>query len=330
MNLKNMKINSTFKLYSIAQSLGALTLILCSFCAAIANEFGSENQDKPSIEGRWDITIMMTGKELPSWLEVQHSGVSTLVGRFVFANGSARPISKVNFNEGKFSFTIPPQWEKETKDLEFEGTITPNGLTGTMMYTDGKKYNWTAVRAPSLRREGEPVWGEPITLFNGVDLKGWHAMGENQWTVEEGILRSAKSGSNAVTDLTFSDFKLHIEFRYQKESNSGVYLRGRYEVQIDDSKGMDPLVGHLGAVYGFITPSEMVAKDPGQWQSYDITLRGRMVTVVANNKTIIYNQEIPGITGGAINSKEGEPGPIMLQGDHGPIEYRNIIITPMK
>jgi hypothetical protein len=248
----------------------------------------------------------------------------------VFTNGSARPISKISFKDGKFSFAIPPQWEKETKDLEFEGTLTANGLAGTLVYVDGKKYNWTAVRAPSLKREGEPVWGEPITLFNSIDLKGWHAMGENQWKVVDGIMTSEKSGANLVSDMKFNDFKLHIEFRYQKGSNSGVYLRGRYEVQIEDSKGKDPMAGYLGGVYGFISPSEQVAKDAGEWQAYDITLRGRMITLIANNKLVIYNQEIPGITGGAIDSKESEPGPIMMQGDHGPIEYRNIIITPIK
>jgi hypothetical protein len=308
-----------------------LVVLVILFCTPFVSKGQYSTLKKVSVlEGRWDMTLVMDGKELPSWLEVEHSGLHTLVGRFVFANGSARPISKVNFDGERFSFTIPPQWESENKDLEFEGALTVKGLTGTLVYTDGKKYNWTAVTAPSLKREGEPVWGEPINLFNGVDLKGWHATGANQWKVENGILRSIQSGSNLVTDTTFTDFRLHIEFRYQKESNSGVYLRGRYEVQIDDSKGMDPWVGHLGAIYGFLTPSEMVAKDPGVWQSYDITLRGRMVTIIANNKLVIYNQEIPGITGGAINSKEDEPGPILLQGDHGPIDYRNIIITPIK
>jgi hypothetical protein len=318
-----MKIASTKVLNVRMYILAFLFLYTTSTLSVFA-------QDTKALEGRWDLALMMNGKESPSWLEVEHSGVRTLVGRFVFVNGSARPISKVNFKDGKFSFTIPPQWEQETRDLEFEGTITATGLSGTMIYVDGKKYTWTAVRAPLLKREGEPVYGEPITLFNGVDLKGWHAMGENQWKVEDGILRSLKSGANLVSDQTFTDFKLHIEFRYSKGSNSGVYLRGRYEVQIEDDKGLEPWVGYLGAIYGFLTPSEMVAKDPGVWQSYDITLRGRMVTIVGNNKTIIYNQQIPGITGGAIDSKEGEPGPIMMQGDHGPIDYRNIIITPIK
>jgi hypothetical protein len=89
-------------------------------------------------------------------------------------------------------------------------------------------------------------------------------------------------------------------------------------------------LNEFGAVYGFIIPTEMAAKMAGEWQAYDITLIGRMITVVANGKTIICNQEIPGITGGALDSNEGEPGPIYLQGDHGPVEYRNMVITPAK
>jgi hypothetical protein len=248
----------------------------------------------------------------------------------VYAFGSARPISEVKVANGKFSFSIPPQWEQGDRNMDFEGELDGEKLKGIMIYTDNQQYTWTAVRAPLLKRSGQPVWGEPVKLFNGVDLKGWHAMGENQWKVENKILRSAKSGSNLVSDQKFTDFKLHVEFRYEKGSNSGVYLRGRYEVQIEDDKGKEPWKGYLGAVYGFLVPSEMVAKDPGEWQSYDITLIGRMVTIVANGVTIISNQEIPGITGGAIDSKEDEPGPILFQGDHGPIDYRNIVITPIK
>ena len=308
--------------------LFAAMAVLFSISSTKANYFHFI-ADSASIEGRWDMTINEPGKEVPSWLEVRHSGLSTLVGYFVGSGGSARPISKVNFTDGKMSFSIPPQWETGN-DVSVEGTFQNNSLTGTILLPDGKTYNWTAVRAPSLRRSSPPVWGKPIRLFDGTDLKGWHALGENQWKAENNILRSPKTGSNLVTDETFNDFKLHIEFRYAKGSNSGVYLRGRYEVQVADSKGLEPLKGELGAVYGFIAPSEMVAKEPGEWQSYDVTLIGRMVTVVGNGKTIICNQEIPGITGGAINSKEGEPGPLLLQGDHGPIEYRNIVITPAK
>lgn len=286
--------------------------------------------DTISVEGRWNITIYDSGKTMPSWLEVVHSGLHTLVGQFVGTGGSARPISKVNFNNGKVSFSIPPQWETGN-DLSFEATMQGDSLAGTITFPNGKTYTCSAVRAPSLRRSSAPAWGKPVKLLNGNHLTGWHPSGEkNQWVVENGVLKSAAPGSNLVTDSKFTDFKLHVEFRYSAHGNSGVYLRGRYEVQILDDDGTAPQRGTFGAVYGFLPPSETVAKKPGDWQSYDITLTGRMVTIIANGVKIICNQEIPGITGGALDSNEGEPGPIMLQGDHEPIEYRNIVIIPAK
>jgi len=286
--------------------------------------------DTSSVEGRWDITIYNSGKTMPSWLEVVHSGLHTLVGQFVGVGGSARPISKVNFTGGKVSFSIPPQWETGN-DLSFEATMQDDSLTGTIVFPNGKTYACSAVRAPLLKRSSRPLWGKPIKLLNGTDLTGWHPSGEkNQWVVEGGVLKSAAPGSNLVTDASFTDFKLHVEFRYSAHGNSGVYLRGRYEVQILEENAVAPPKGTLGAVYGFIAPSDVVAKKPGDWQTYDITFTGRMVTIVANGTTIICNQEIPGITGGALDCNEGEPGPIMLQGDHEPIEYRNIVLIPAK
>lgn len=282
--------------------------------------------------GRWDITLDKDGEAKPSWLEVKLSGMKTLVGYFVGDDGSARPVSKVKLENGKFSFAIPPQWQAEDNDLVVEGELSGGSLKGTMVYPNGKKYSWTGVRAPYLKREKAPVWGAPIKLFNGKDLTGWKAVGAaNQWIVKDGILTSPKSGANLISDQKFEDFKLHVEFRYQKGSNSGVYLRGRYEVQIlDNDKSEHPSNVLYSGVYGFLTPSEINSKGPGAWQTYDITLIGRMITIVANGKTVISNQEIPGITGGALDSNEGEPGPLYFQGDHGPIEFRNITITPAK
>jgi len=286
----------------------------------------------PAVIGRWDITIQKDGKSLPSWLEVQRSGTHTLIGRYVYAFGSARPVSEVKVTDGKYSFSIPPQWESGNRNMDFEFEVDGDALKGTMVYTDGKSYSFTGVRAPKLIRTAAPVWGKPTRLFNGKNMKGWHTDGKNQWTVESGILRSPQSGSNLLTDRTFTDFKLHVEFRYQKESNSGIYLRGRYETQIIDVKNgePEPINNQFSSIYGFLPPNKMTAKNPGEWQSFDITLVGRLVTVVANGKTVICNAEIPGITGGAIDSKEGEPGPILIQGDHGPIDLRNIVITPVK
>ena len=283
-----------------------------------------------SIVGRWDITIAGPDRPLPSWLEVRPSGNGYLVGQFVGVVGSARPIARVEFANGAMRFAIPPQWEQGKNDLQVDGRLEGDALAGTMTFPDGTRRDWKAVRAPSLRRTAAPAWGAPIRLFNGTDLTGWHALGANQWRAVNGVLQSPKSGANLVTDRTFTDYKLHLEFRYPKGSNSGVYQRGRYEVQIEDSLTTEPQNDLLGGVYGFIAPSEVAAKPPGEWQTFDITLVGRMIAVEANGRTVICNRELPGITGGALDSNEGEPGPLLLQGDHGPIEYRNITLRPAR
>ena len=113
-------------------------------------------------------------------------------------------------------------------------------------------------------------------------------------------------------------------------ADSGIYLRGRHEVQIEDSGNREPESIHLGGIYGFLAPNQVAAKAPGEWQRFDITLIGRRVTVVLNGTPIIVDQTIPGITGGALDSNEGEPGPIYLQGDHTAVEFRRIVIQPAK
>ncbi len=297
----------------------------------LSSTMSSVSAQNDSPIGRWDLTVDLGNKLVPSWLEVKLSGMKTLVGYFVADGGSARPISKVNVNDGKISFSIPPQWDDSDKDMVFEAVLKGDKLTGTIISSKGQRQTLVGERAPLLKRTSAVTWGEPIKIFNGLNLDGWHASKKkNQWVAENGILKSPQSGANIITDQKFNDFSLHIEFRYPEGSNSGVYLRGRYEIQVEDNRGQEPLSTFFGGIYGFITPNEMAAKAPGEWQTYDVTLVGRRVTVVANGKKIITDQIIPGITGGALDSKEGEPGPIMLQGDHGPIEYRNIIITPAK
>ena len=313
---------------SIRFSISIFYFLIFILYSPSAHSITKKTYFESPLEGRWDLTLFNSGKSYPAWLEVHHSGMRTLVGQYVGSGGSARPISKVNFTDGIVSFSIPPQWDTATNDMIFNGTFQGDSLTGTIIQPNGMQFSFIGIRAPKLRRQSEPEWGNQVNLFDGVDLKGWHTEGVNQWIVENGVLKSSGKGSNIMTDAVFNDFKLHIEFRYPPGSNSGVYLRGRYEIQIVDSKGQEPSRDLLGAIYGFLPPTEMMAKAAYEWQSYDVTLKGRLVTLAVNGKTVICNQEIPGITGGAIDSREGEPGPILLQGDHGPVEFRNIIITP--
>jgi hypothetical protein len=290
--------------------------LICTLMLGFASNIYA--QDISPLEGRWDLEMDFMGKTSPSWLEIRHSGTATLVGRFVFAFGSARPVSEVEtFGDNQFTFSIPNQWEPKGSDMVFHGQLEDETLKGTLIYTDGSLIEWTGVRAPKLEYTENPKWGKTIDLFNGKDLSGWHVDGEkNQWVVKDGILTSPESGSNLISDETFQDFKLHAEFRFPEGSNSGIYLRGRYEIQIVDSEGYEPSDIYMGGIYG--------------WQTYDITFIGRRVTIVLNGKTVISDTTIPGITGGALDSKEGQPGPFMIQGDHGPIEFRSFEVTPLK
>ena len=306
---------------------------------ALTSGAGATRSIQPSVAsprdarlvGRWDITITTPTGTAPSWLEIDSSGREALVGHIVGIVGNVRPISEIIVEGDSLRFAVPRQWEGGDGALRVVGRLQGDRLVGRMTFPDNTTLNWQGVRAPRLARAQPPVWGASIRLLNKNDLNGWQPMGSsNQWVVSNGVLSSPKSGVNLRTSRTFGDFKLHIEFRYPKESNSGVYLRGRYEVQVEDDYGREPYSHRFSGIYGFVTPSEIVARPAGQWQTYDITLVGRQVTVVANGKTVICNQEIPGITGGAIDSNEGEPGPVYLQGDHGPIEYRNIVVTPAR
>jgi len=314
---------------SILLSLAAVSLLAHT---PEARPSPAPAQSQAPLIGRWDLVIDAPGRHTAGWLEVRHSGRSMLVGAFVGTTGSARPIARIDFKDGAFRFTIPPQWNDDEGDNLFAGQLRGDSIAGTVTYANGTRLTWRGARAPTLRRATAPTWGAPIRLFNGRDLSGWKTLGEgeSQWEVVGGVLRNRKGGTDLVTERAFTDFRLQVEFRYPKGSNSGVYLRGRYEVQIEDTQGTEPKIDGIGAIYGHLMPNELAAQGPDRWQTYDITLVGRRVTVVLNGKTIISQQEIPGITGGAISSDEGTPGPIFLQGDHGPVEFRRIVITPAR
>ena len=184
-------------------------------------------------------------------------------------------------------------------------------------------------------------YGKPVKLFNGKNLDGWQLLNPhaaNGWMVEKGVLVNKpvqKEGEERIhygnlrTTDTFGDFKLHIEVNVPEGSNSGIYLRGIYEVQVFDSHGKRLDSHNMGGLYSRITPLVAAEKPAGEWQEMELILCKRYLTVVLNGKTIIDNQFVQGVTGGAMTSDEFSPGPIYLQGDHGEVSYRNIVLTPI-
>lgn len=183
-----------------------------------------------------------------------------------------------------------------------------------------------------------------MPLFNGSDLTGWHLRwegGPNGWSAEDGVLVNRAPSTDLVSDVPLWDHELHIEFRTPPGGNSGVYIHGRYEIQIADSPGAEPNWGTCGSVYGKLVASTNACLPAGEWQTYDVTFRGPRFDRDGNlvqpqhirlvfNGTEVLNDEFEGITGGAVDDRVGEPGRLMLQGDHGPIEYRNIRYRPVR
>jgi hypothetical protein len=274
--------------------------------------------------GRWDLTIKATAGEYPSWLELQQED-GAVKGRLQGRRGSVQPIPEVSFSDGVLKFSYSKyHWF-------FEARLVGDTLSGKATGPDGVAMPWVGVRAPSLERTKATKWGRPIQLFNGKDLAGWKMdqPGPPVWMVQDGALVSPGHGPELVYDGKFTDFKLHIEFDCGDNSNSGIFLRGRYEVQIENDSAKQPQSHHTGGVYGFLAASPEQPRTTGEWQSLDITLEGRKVTVVQNGTTVIDHKEIPGITGGALDSHEALSGPIYLQGSEpGHVSFRNIILTP--
>jgi len=314
--------------------------LLFSGLAWSQNEKPNTNHDvsnsaevKPFL-GRWDLTLAAPDHQYPSWLELTENG-GKLQGRMVGRWGSAHPVLDVKVENSVLTFASPKDEEDTPKDMPFQAKLVGGKLVGTMSGPDGTSWRWMGERAPLLNRTTVAKWGKPIRLFNGKDTAGWwfdNPSAANIWSVKDGVLISTAHGSNIITNRKFRDFKLHVEFNCKPDCNTGVYLRGRYEVQIADNAGQDPPNRQTGSVYGFITPSPLIPLHPGTWHAYDITLIGRTVTVVEDGQTIIDKKEIPGITGDALDSHEGLPGPIYLQGAeaHGGFSFRNLVITPAK
>lgn len=175
-------------------------------------------------------------------------------------------------------------------------------------------------------------------LFNGKDLTGWKLRkpdGQASWSVKDGILVNdvspGKHGTDLVSEEKFRDFVLRYEYKIPKGANSGVYLRGRYEIQVmDDYERGRPTRGGNGAIYNTAPVAKFVSKPAGEWQTVEATIKGDKVTVILNGEKVHDNVIVEKPTGGELDRDVDQPGPVMLQGDHGSIAFRKIEIKELK
>ncbi len=305
--------------------------------------------------GRWALTIPGGGA---GWLGVTKEN-GYYDASILWGGGSVVPVSSVCF-EGDVMW-ITRVREVKRKDASGKVVLTHQvgeaimarvsgdtmSLTQINPHDDGEGMNrdeFTGKRIPDVPAApdlSKVKFGAPITLLKGDNLTGWTLTNpgqKNGWRVENGVLindpkqedgKPHISYGNLRTEKEFEDFNLTLEVNVPKNGNSGIYLRGIYEVQVADTFGRSLDSHNMGGVYSRITPTMNAEKPAGEWQTFDITLVDRHVTVILNGKKIIDNQPLLGCTGGALWSDEFRPGPIYLQGDHAAVSYRNLVLKPV-
>ncbi len=330
---------------SLCILLGSSLLCLSAFAADVNEAF----------LGRWALTIPGGGA---GWLEItQEKGYYD--GAILWGGGSVVPVSSVFFDEGRLNVTRTREVKRRDADGKVKRTHQFTDLIMASVWGDSlelmllspqpngkgiRRSEFTGKRIPDLPAPPDLSavrFGPPMALFNGNDLTGWKptsARAPSGWVAEDGLLRNKavqeegtprKHYTNLRTEGEYEDFNLTLEVRVPEKGNSGIYLRGIYEVQVSDSHGKPLDSHHMGGIYSRITPTVSAEKPAGEWQTYDITLVDRHVTIILNGKKIIDNQPLMGCTGGAMWSDEFRPGPIYLQGDHTSVDYRNIQLRPV-
>jgi hypothetical protein len=314
-------------------------LLISVFAAAFASTIAA--QDLKDFVGRWDMTVTPeTGKPYPQWIELTDNN-GKIEGRIQPRGGAWRPIASAHMDSDRLIVVVGQAGSGPATSWEL--TSTGSGkLTGIEKHGDADGPMLAGARAPLLDRPMPKKWAKPMPLFDGKNLNGWEPIGDvenNKWVARNGELvndnpevpgQKVHGAANIMTTQKFQDFKLHIDVNCPEGGNSGIYLRGRYELQVGTEGGKLP-THEMGAIYSWYPPPEGSANDLGKWTTFDITLVGRHVTVLRDGKMYHDNVEIPGPTGGALDSNEAEPGPVYLQGDHhGVIRYRNITISVPK
>ncbi|WP_405400217.1 DUF1080 domain-containing protein [Maribacter sp. Asnod2-G09] len=336
-----------------------LPVFFMAFLCAITSSFAITKNILPEPEntflGTWTIDVVGGGV---AWLKV-HEQQGVLDGELLWIGGSVLPVSDVYLVDEN-TLIVTRTSEEELKTTS--GKARTHTRTWTMRITKINDAIAGTMTGPAWGNTGENIsyftgtrmptvgpvpdlsalkYGKPIKLFNGKNMDGWRTIdpkSPNGFKVVNGTMQNdpvqPENGEhiyygNLRTNQEFEDFNLKLEVNVPKGNNSGVYLKGLYEIQVVDSYGLELDSHNMGALYSRVTPSENAEKPAGEWQTMDITLADRHVTVILNGKKIIDNVAAEGPTGGAINSDVFAPGPIYLQGDHGNVAYRNIVLTPI-
>ena len=283
--------------------------------------------------GRWNLTGTGQDANRVYWLEVTDNG-GTLTGKFLNRGGSPLDLASVKIENNTLIFQLPPGRDSKP-GTEFRARLEGGKLIGSHTERD-RTINWVGVRPPkwpAADANAKHNYGTPVPLFDGKSYDAFLPQSGDKitgWAIEDGVLANTPPASNLVSKEKFKDFRIQAEYKLAENSNSGIYLRGRYELQVLDDYGK-PVEshGHM-AIYAWTPPLVNASKPAGEWQTMEAVLVANRVTVTLNGKKVHDNAAIQAITGGALDADELAPGPILLQGDHTKVWFRKVIVTPIK
>ncbi|MBY0506635.1 MAG: DUF1080 domain-containing protein [Bryobacteraceae bacterium] len=306
---------------------------------ALAATLSAKDSD---FNGRWNIDVKNEARSRAWWLEVEGAGGKAPKGKFVGApGGDMDTIPALTVDGGELRFEFSRAYKVGAKELwsqtrrgVYLAKLQNGKLQGTFSLDGHVVYQFTGTRAPVIRDRDDASWklGKPIELFNGRDLSAWTPMVAGQplgWAVENGIAKNVAGANNLVSKENFWNFELHAEYKLGPKTNGGIGLRGRYEVQILEDFGQKQDTHSHGALYSRYAPLVNASKPVGEWQTLDVRLVGRWVTVTLNGQKTVDRREIEGLTAIAGNGDEANAGPFIVQGDHGAVEFRKFTVTPL-
>jgi hypothetical protein len=283
--------------------------------------------------GRWNITGTGEDANRVYWLEVTDQG-GQLKGMFLNRGGSPVPLASVKVENGTLVFQMQPGRDNKP-GLEFRAKLQGEKLIGSHVDRE-RTINWVGVRPPkwpASDANAKHSYGKPVELFGGTSYDAFGPQSGDKvtnWSVENGVLTNAPPASNLVSKQKFKDFRVQAEYKLAEGSNSGLYLRGRYELQILDDFGKPTESHGHAAIYAWVPPLVNASKPAGEWQTLDVTIVGNRVSATLNGQKVHDNSQIQAITGGALDADELAPGPIMVQGDHAKVWFKKLVVTPIQ
>jgi 3-keto-disaccharide hydrolase len=304
------------------------------------------SQQNPYL-GAWNMTG--TGPDAGNvyWLEIKEDG-GTLSGMFLNRTSSPFALAVVKVENGELVFQggkpgapTGPEYRAKIEGGKLIGHHTVSqraqGADPSAPPTQ-RIVNWIGVRPPTwppANANGNHTYGKPVVLLDGKTLDTFTGQTPNRplgWAVVDGVAQNTPPANNLVSKEKFTDFKIEAEYKLAPKGNSGIYLRGRYELQLYDDLTGDPNTRpehkHM-AIYGRTPATTEASKPAGEWQRMEAVIVGNRVTVTLNGTRVHDNAVILGITGGALDNDELTPGPILIQGDHEQVWVRKVIVTPI-